>query len=248
MNLILVDKCDEVGAGVYRLGDARGRHVRRVLRAGVGDELKVGLINGPKGTAVVRSVGLEAVELECEFAGEMDVPDVEVDLVCGLPRPQTLKKVLQSAATMGVRRVHFVDGKRVEKCYFSASVLDEVNVVGHLLEGMSQGRQTRMPMVFVHRWFRRFFWYTLENLERAEEVKAKRLLTDMAVEDYLAAMDAEGVRRVLLAVGPEGGWVQSEIDMMVDAGFEKFRLGAWPLRVENAVVAALGQLELAVRG
>ena len=48
--------------------------------------------------------------------------------------------------------------------------------------------------------------------------------------------------RALLAVGPEGGWVQFEIELLRERGFIPFTLGPRPLRVEVAVPYALGAL------
>ncbi|NIP44236.1 MAG: RNA methyltransferase, partial [candidate division Zixibacteria bacterium] len=50
--------------------------------------------------------------------------------------------------------------------------------------------------------------------------------------------------RILLAIGPEGGWVPFEIEMMQNHGFQKCTLGRWILRVEHAVTASLSQIEM----
>ena len=49
---------------------------------------------------------------------------------------------------------------------------------------------------------------------------------------------------LVLAIGPEGGWIVREVDTFVARGFEPVSLGAAILRVEAAVAAALGQLVL----
>ena len=49
---------------------------------------------------------------------------------------------------------------------------------------------------------------------------------------------------LLFAIGPEGGWVPYEIEMMTSLGFHKFKLGGWTLRVEHALTACLAQTEL----
>ena len=52
------------------------------------------------------------------------------------------------------------------------------------------------------------------------------------------------IDEINLAVGPEGGWVPYEIDMMESLGFKKFSLSRWTLRVETALTACLSQIEL----
>jgi 16S rRNA U1498 N3-methylase RsmE len=51
----------------------------------------------------------------------------------------------------------------------------------------------------------------------------------------------------VLAVGPEGGWIERELDTFVARGFTPVSLGPPILRVETAVAALLGQL-LALTG
>ena len=51
----------------------------------------------------------------------------------------------------------------------------------------------------------------------------------------------------MLAIGPEGGWIERELETFVERGFKPVSLGAPILRVEAAVAAALGQLLLLQR-
>jgi len=247
MNLIVLFENDKLQDGRYRLSDERALHIRKILGCEVGDTIDVGLLNGPKGKGVIETVDDDTVTLRCSLDECENDSSVIVDLICALPRPQTLKKVLQSAATMGVRRLHLINSQRVEKCYFNASIMEEENIREHLITGLSQGRRTRLPEIIIHRRFFRFFNEELKVFEAAEEFEGRRLLPDLNAQNYLAAMNGCGVKRILLAIGPEGGWLGKEVDFMADKGFELFRLGAWPLRVENAVVASLGQIELAIQ-
>ena len=47
---------------------------------------------------------------------------------------------------------------------------------------------------------------------------------------------------VTLAIGPEGGWIPYEIDLLANAGLQPVQLGARILRVETAVTALLARL------
>jgi len=47
---------------------------------------------------------------------------------------------------------------------------------------------------------------------------------------------------VTLAVGPEGGFIDYEIDKLCEAGFQPVTLGSRILRVETAIPAILGRL------
>jgi RsmE family RNA methyltransferase len=47
---------------------------------------------------------------------------------------------------------------------------------------------------------------------------------------------------VTLALGPEGGWVEAEVESFRRAGFETVSLGSRVLRTESAVAALVGRL------
>ncbi len=248
MNLIILTDADRLADGKYRLRGGRANHILDVLRCTSGDTVEVGLLNGPTGTARIETASSTTLILDCTFDEEPCQQKTAIDLICALPRPQTLKRVLETAGTMGVRNLHIINSKRVEKCYFSASVMQESVVRKHLVMGLSQGRNTHLPQVSVHRRFKVFFNETLDRLEAGEKHKARKLLPDPDADNYLAGAGGKFVPRIIVAIGPEGGWIPREVEMMAEKGFERFILGPWPLRVENAVVAAISQIQLAFNG
>jgi 16S rRNA (uracil1498-N3)-methyltransferase len=48
---------------------------------------------------------------------------------------------------------------------------------------------------------------------------------------------------VVLCIGPEGGWDESEVNQARDAGCKIFSLGPWILRAETAAIAAISILQ-----
>ncbi len=244
MNLIILENSDLICGNMYRVGGGRSRHITGVLSGKVGDEIEVGLLDGPVGVAKICEIAGNEVTLECVW-GEVKPPrKPAIDLVCALCRPQTLKKVLQSAAVMGVDRVFLVNSKRVEQCYFNASVMSKESIKRQLVAGLAQGKRTQLPRVEVHGRFGCFFEETLGRMESSHG-KCIKLVADVDAKSRLEAASLVDAERIILAIGPEGGWVDFELEVMKGAGFERFRLSNSILRVENAVVAAIAQIELA---
>jgi len=216
-----------------------------VLKAEAGDSVEIGLLNGPQGEGVVSEISDKEIVLKSRNMRDIPLPEPAVDLICALPRPQTLKKVLAGAACMGVRTIHLIRANRVEKSYFQSPLLEPGNYTPFLIEGLSQGKLTRLPEVTVHDRFRRFFEDTYPEIERGYTEKYIKLVADPETDDTLKNIYRKDIGRYVIAIGPEGGWVPFEIETMEKAGFQKITLGRWLLRVENAVTAMLAQLELA---
>lgn len=250
MNLLLVERHEITGSEVV-LRDRRAEHLRKVLRAEPDRILRAGIVGGGVGTArVVRIDAREAVL-------ELDIPDrpaptSEIDLVVALPRPQALHRLLQTAAAMGVGRLALVNAWRVEKSFFHTPSLEPDKVRRHLLLGAEQGMTTHLPEVSVEKLFVPF----VERLKQAAQDGAAQdgepplyLVahpeTDLAIEDvFFQEVSPRRPRRIVLAVGAEGGWIDREIRTLGEAGFRAVSLGEPILRVETAVAGALCQLEL----
>ena len=70
------------------------------------------------------------------------------------------------------------------------------------------------------------------------------LLAHPNTDDYLNRFSLKNQKKIILAIGPEGGWNDFEIEFMEERGFKKIKLSESILRVENAVTASLSQVEL----
>lgn len=262
MNLVILTGDDAVGDDRYRLTDNRADHIRTILKLCAGDSVEVGLLNGPRGVAMIERCDDNEVVILADQLEQTDAPMPTVDIICALPRPQTLKKVLLTSAMMGVRRLYLVRANRVEKSYYQSPLLQSENYRPYLLEGLSQGKLTRMPQVTIHDRFRTFFEDTLESLYNDDGTGAiVKLLPDLESTDSLSDVcpsipdgttdptvndgpPTDKSAPLLFAIGPEGGWVPFEVELMEGLGFRRFSLGRWTLRVEHAVTAVLSQLEL----
>lgn len=231
MNLILLQRGEVDGQGRARIADHRAEHIRNVLRASAGDTLRVGLVDGPLGQATVQSLEPADVELACVFEG-VSPPQPPIDLLLALPRPKVLKRLWAQLAALGVGRILLTNAARVERNYFDTHVLDPAFYTAQLIDGLQQARDTRLPKVTIHRRFRPLIEDELDGLSDA----ALRLVAEPGASP-IAGEPAAG--RVLLAVGPEGGWVPFELELLHRHGFRPFGLGPRTLRTDTACIAAI---------
>lgn len=243
MNLILLEPADLDSDGSARLTGRRARHVREVHRAQVGDELTVGQAGGLMGKGKVVCWERDEVVLEVRLDTPPPAPS-GIELLLAMPRPKILKKVLQAASSLGVKRVVLVNSYRVEKSYFDSPVLSPEDVHEHLVLGLEQARDTALPEVRIEKRFKPF----VEDVSDSLWAGAKRLVAHPVPEAPLTP-GAAGTERdkVVVAIGPEGGWIPFEVELLERHGFSRFSLGARILRVDVAVPYIVAQLDLARR-
>ncbi len=234
MNLLLLDDADFIAADRVRLTDRRLRHVREVHRAAVGDALCVGRVDGQLGTGVVVALDDDALILDVRF-DRPPPPPASVRLLLALPRPKSLRRVLQGAAAFGVKDIVLLNSWRVEKSYWDSPVLEPAAVREQLLLGLEQGGDTRLPRLELRRRFKPFVEDELPSLLRDSQGLVGHPLAD---EPCPRAVPGH----VTLAIGPEGGFIPYEVDALRRAGCRPVSLGPRPLRVEQAVPALLGRL------
>lgn len=235
MNIVLITAA-ELADGHVLLGDHRAAHIRKVLRAEIGDRVKVGVINGARGEGVVTAIGRGAageVRLQVHLDREPASPP-EIDLILALPRPIMLRRILSQAAALGVGSLYVIHANRVEKSFWDSGLFGGEACDELLRQGLEQAVDTRMPDVQV---FRRFKPFVEDVLPQMIANYGFRLLAHPYGGRGVADCLSPGAGRVLLAVGPEGGWVDYEVEKFGALGFCTCSLGERILKVDTAVVA-----------
>lgn len=244
MNIIILLESDKKDDGVYHLSDERAEHIRSILKSQINDRLEIGILNGQLGTASINSISDDEIILsDLQLENEKPI-DLTIDIIVALPRPQTVKKVLLTSAMMRVRNIFFIRTNRVEKSFFHSPLLEKENYNRFLIDGLQQGKNTQLPIVSIHDKFKPFMQDSRRLFYEKRNEQPICLLPELDTEQTLKDIFDKDNKHLLVAIGPEGGWVPFEIDMMQSLGFQKFKLGDWTLRVEHALTVCLAQVEL----
>lgn len=242
MNLILLEP-DEIHAeGLAVLAGKRARHVREVLKAAEGGRIRIGVVDGPTGTATVTEEG-DPLRLECDLTDPVP-PIPGVDLLLAMPRPKVMNRLWPVLASLGVGRILISNAWKTERNYFDTHVLGPEHIRAGLIEGLQQARDTRLPQVSVHRQFRKLIEDELDAFGPYAAKLAAHPGAGAFPAETLAALPREG--RVLLAVGPEGGWTPFELELLEAHGFEAVSWGPRALRTDTACAVLLGLMHAAL--
>ncbi len=237
VNRILIRPEELQDDASVRLSDQRATHIQTVLRTKPGQTIRVGLLNGPTGTAVIRETADTSVQLHCCF-DEPAPPLPQIDLLLALPRPKVMRRLWAPLAMLGVRRIILTNAAKVERNYFDTHWLTPEVYTPRLIEGLEQSGDTRLPDVTIARRFRPLIEDELDTLCPPPTVK---LCAHPAEDRTLPPIG--NAQQVLLAVGPEGGWTEFELSLLEENGFHQMALGWRRLRTDIACAALLSIID-----
>ncbi len=210
------------------------QHMLENQRVQLGDQLRVGYLNGLLGDGLVTALDQQQAELEVELHSPPPAK-LPLTLLLAMPRPKMFRRIMQHCATLGVAEIILLNSFRVEKSFWQTPFLQPDVVRHNLLLGLEQARDTVLPSVRIEKRFKPFVEDHLPELIAGSTALVAHPGTTTACPRAMSGA-------VTLAIGPEGGWIPYEVDKLVEAGFAPVHLGERILRVETAVTALIARL------
>ena len=234
MNLLLLQAENMLSENIAEISGRQVRHIHETLNVKLGSQLTVGLLNEKIGKATLLDLQENSARLEITWTSNSPTP-LPVTLIIGLPRPKMLKRIIQTASTMGVKELYFINSWKVEKSFWQTPWLKEEKLVENCILGLEQAKDTVMPKIHLRKRFKPF----VED-ELADISKGSLKLLAHPISDKACPADIKS--QTTLVIGPEGGFTPYEVGKLEDVSFETVHLGSRILRVETAVPVLLGRL------
>lgn len=215
MNALIVYS-DEIIGNLIKIPKIR-------VSQGVGFELPVSVLGGERLWGRIENEHEGVVTIS--VLGKLPpLERLDITLMVGLSRPQTIKKVLAVAVQTGVKKLCFVKTERGEKSYLSANILKNLEV--EVVKSLEQTGDSISPDIKIYK--------SLSEFLGEHESMNRVLFTPDG--DLVESIKAPS----LLCVGPEAGFSEQEQVMMKE--FKKIKLSDRILRVEIAVAMAMGKV------
>lgn len=233
---VYVDQPLAPGAQIA-LPEAAAAHLKRVLRLREGDGCV--LFNGNGCDYAARIVALGKRELRVEV-GPITAVDNEsplrIVLLQGIARGEKMDLIVQKATELGVLELRPVSSQRSE-VKLDASRADKrlAHWRSVVVAACEQCGRARLPAVKAPTALAAALGDLPDD--------GLRLLLDPTGKLAPRSMPAGPTQRVVLAVGPEGGWSPLDREQLAAAGFQGLRLGPRILRSETAGLAAIAALQ-----
>lgn len=233
MNLLLLEEDELSSDGTCAtVRHRKARHLIDVLRVNPGRSLKVGRVGGALGEGTVTRISEGEVQIAVRLRTAPPEP-VPLTLVVALPRPKVLPRLLRGVVALGIKQITFINAYRVDKSYFHSPVLTPERLGEELRLGLEQAGDTILPCVTIETLFRPF---VEDRLPEASRGRNKYVAHPAA----RAAIGAKPPAPAVMVIGPEGGFVDFELDLLYAMGFEGVHLGPRILTSDVAAFLAAG--------
>lgn len=228
---------DFIPEGKVILDEEQSRHIARSLRMRVGDMLTLACGDGFDYGCVIDEITADSVILTvCYQQANNCEPDVKVSLYQGVPKGDKMEDIIQKCTELGIyevtptlthRSVSRPDGKAAEK--------KNARYRKIALEAAQQSGRGIVPAV--NRMT------SLENAVKNDTAELKIIFYEGGGEK-LSTQLLGNAKSISIYIGPEGGFEESEVELIKSSGGVAASLGARILRTQTAPVAALTAIML----
>jgi 16S rRNA (uracil1498-N3)-methyltransferase len=220
---------DEFTADRAALVGKNAAHLARVLRARPGQEFDVSTGERVRRARIVR---VSQARVEFELLGDVEqAAGPDITLLLAIFKFDRMEWALEKAVELGAARIVPVTAQRTSSHLASASGKRVERWRRIARQAAQQARRACVPEIAPP-----------ASLKEAVAVPADTRIVLVESEQQRSLKEILGGRSqgsVALAIGPEGGWTDDELQRFAGAGWSAASLGNNILRAETAAIAAL---------
>lgn len=220
---------DEVSETHAALLGEHADHLIRALRARVGQEFDIAT-----GSAVRRGriISVRDGRVEFELGEELGAHSyANITLLLSIFKFDRLEWAIEKCTELGVAKIVPVIARRTDAHLAAASAKRVERWRKIALQASEQSRRSAVAEIPT----------PMKVQEGVKLAAALRILLNESeqedtLREVLSAHKGEG--EILLAIGPEGGWAEDELQLFSNEAWISASLGSTILRVETAAIAA----------
>ncbi len=233
MNFLLFNE-DEISADKKQatIFSKRLKELKKRFVFKVGKKINVGVVGGKRGEGILTQCSDDCMVFDISLS-MMPLSKNDIELIVSVCRPQTNKKILHIATSLGVKEVSFIRGENIPKSYLQSTSLSEENIKQECLLAMEQTGDTIFPDIKIYSSIYSYF--------HTKDFSNKTcLVADTICEEKIKTSDFLKIN--CIAIGPESGWSENELKFFHSKSFKSIGLGDRILRVEVATTYFLGKI------
>lgn len=233
MNIVLLDP-RQTESEIWSITSKRQlEHLKQHINVQVGDTLKVGIREGQRYLTEVVEATEQVVKLK-PIQIEPVPAKLPVTLIVAMPRPKVLRRLIMDSVTLGVEKIILLHSYRVDKSYWQTPFLQQLDQ--YVTLGLEQAGDTIAPKIEIYKRFKPFVEDVLPGLITADcPAYVAHPYADMKMP---FAID----HPCTIMIGPEGGFIPYEVDLLIKNGCQAVSLGNRIIRTETVIPYVLGRL------
>lgn len=214
------------------------RHISKVLRLTIGDRIELTNGLGQDFTAKISTIGPGSVDLSildaCDSSTESPI---DITLCSGMLKDKKMDMVIKHVTQLGIlqwvpffcqRSIPTPDKKRLEKRHQRWESI--------AVESLKQCGRSRLPRILPPVSFE-----TL--LDQALDQDVKIAFWEQSTRKLSTLDKTSGKNKIMILIGPEGGFSEAEIDQAREKGFLSYSLGPRILRAETAAISSCALIQ-----
>jgi 16S rRNA (uracil1498-N3)-methyltransferase len=219
---------DEISGSRASLTGAHADHLVRVLRARIGQEFDIAA-----GDLVRRGRIVAVADGRVEFDLAEEVPSattIELTLLLAIFKFDRMEWAIEKCTELGVSRIVPVIARRTDAHLAVASAKRVERWRRIAFQAAEQSRRVVPPEIT-----------NPAKLQDSLEGSGLRIVlseseTETSIHELLESCAPDG--KIRLAIGPEGGWTEGELQQFQKSGWVPASLGSTILRAETSAIAA----------
>jgi 16S rRNA (uracil1498-N3)-methyltransferase len=217
---------DQVSGNRAALTGAHAVHLVRVLRARVGQEFDV-VANGVVRRGVVVALAESLVDFELGEEIPVEPAAIRLTLLLAIFKFDRMEWAIEKCTELGVTRIVPVIARRTDSHLVAASGKRVGRWRRIAVQASEQSRRASSPEIA-----------DPIKLREAMALPAGLKIVLSEAEEQSQLRDVQLTGEVLLAIGPEGGWTEDELELLQQNCWLSASLGPTILRAETAAIAA----------
>lgn len=223
--------------GKVVLNEEQSRHISKSLRMKVGDMLTLSCGNGKDYGCIIDTIDNNSVTLSiCYEQVNNCEPTVKVKLYQGVPKGDKLEDIIQKCTELGITEIQPVLTHRsVSRPDSKSAKKKQTRYQKIALEAAQQSGRGIVPLI-----------NDMTNLKTAvsKDNSQLKILFYEGGGAPLKEIINKNIETVSIYIGPEGGFEESEVELIKENGGTVATLGKRILRTQTAPVAALTAIML----
>jgi 16S rRNA (uracil1498-N3)-methyltransferase len=234
---------DEVSLNRAALTGDHADHLVRVLRARIGQEFDIAT-----GSTVRRGRIALLTSSRVEFELEEEIPaksSIEITLILSIFKFDRMEWAIEKCTEFGVSHIVPVIASRTDSHLAAACVKRRERWQRIVTQAAEQSRRSNPPQIAQPAKLSGVLDFASSMRIVLSENEKHVLIKDvlLGIADPTSASAAsknrtQSAHSIALAIGPEGGWTENELQAFLDAGWISASLGNTILRAETAAIAA----------